>query len=201
MLDDKRNQIIAAALRRFSHFGIAKTSMSEIADDMKLSKANLYYYFQDKFALIEAIAYQIMDESDLAVEQALEEIPNTLDMLIRLLDIKKEYLEKYYMLIINLHEMNMNEERWIALSKGMLQRETEVISKIFDRGIKRNELVTFDVSSTSELYVAIMRGLAMFCDHTIPHALVDKEELDSIIEKQKQAATIFINGIKKQINS
>ncbi|SKB94443.1 transcriptional regulator, TetR family [Parapedobacter luteus] len=197
MLDDKRNQIIAAALRRFSHFGIAKTSMSEIADDMKLSKANLYYYFQDKFALIEAIAYQIMDESDLAVKQALEEIPNTLDMLIRLLDIKKEYLEKYYMLIINLHEMNMNEERWIALSKGMLQRETEVISKIFDRGIKRNELVTFDVSSTSELYVAIMRGLAMFCDHTIPHALVDKEELDSIIEKQKQAATIFINGIKK----
>ncbi|SEL08584.1 TetR/AcrR family transcriptional regulator [Parapedobacter koreensis] len=201
MLDDKRNQIIAAALRRFSHFGIVKTSMSEIAEDIKLSKANLYYYFQDKFALIEAIAYQIMDESDVAIKQALDEIPNTLDTLVRMLDIKKEYLEKYYMLIINLQEMNMNEERWIALSKKMFQREMDTISKIFERGIKRNELVTFDVSSTSELYVALMRGLAMFCDHTIPHALVDRDELDKIIEKQKQAAAIFINGIKKSTNS
>ncbi|MGK6351437.1 TetR/AcrR family transcriptional regulator [Parapedobacter sp. DT-150] len=197
MTDDKRDQILNAALRRFSHFGIAKTSMSEIAEDLKLSKANLYYYFPDKFSLIEAIAYQIIDESDVMINQALEEAPSTLDMLIRMLDIKKEYFEKYFMLIINLHEMNMNEERWMELAKKMFQREKDTTSRIFEKGIKRNELVTFDVPSTSELYVALMRGLAMFCDQALPHALVDKEELDRIIEKQKQAAAIFINGIKK----
>src|SRR5690606_5081360 len=91
MVDDKREQIIGAALRRFSHFGIAKTTMSEIADDLKLSKANLYYYFPDKFALIEAIVYQIMAESDVAIKEATETLGDTLSLLIRLLDIKKEY--------------------------------------------------------------------------------------------------------------
>lgn len=195
--DEKRNLIISAALKRFSHFGIAKTSMSEIADDLKLSKANLYYYFPDKFSLIEAIVYQIIEEGDITVNEALERIQGTLDLLIRMLDIKREYFEKYYMLFINLQEMNMNEEKWLGLAKKMFQREVETISRIFEMGIKRNELVTFDIPSTSELYVSMMRGLAMFCDQAMPHALVDKDEMGRIIEKQKQAAAIFINGIKK----
>jgi len=196
-VDERKSQIIDAALKRFSHFGIAKTSMSEIAEDLKLSKANLYYYFPDKFSLIAAIAYQIIEESDIAINAALEEIPGTLDLLIRMLDIKREYFEKYYMLVIDLHEMNMNEEKWVVLAKKMFQREVETTARILERGIKRNELVTFDVHSTSELYVAMIRGLAMFCDQAMPHALADRDEIYRIIEKQKQAAAIFINGIKK----
>ncbi len=197
IVDDKRDIIIGAALKRFSHFGIAKTTMSEIAEDLKLSKANLYYYFPDKFSLIEAIVYQIIEEGDVTINQALAEKGTTLDLLIRMLDIKQEYFEKYYMLIINLQEMNMSDEKWTQLSKQLFQREIETISRIFHQGIDRGELVTFDVTSTSELYISMIRGLAMFCDHAMPHVLIDREELFRIIEKQKQASTIFINGIKK----
>lgn len=196
-VDDKRNQIIEAALKRFSHFGIAKTSMSEIADDLKLSKANLYYYFPDKFSLIEAIAYRIIDESDATIEKAFGEAKGTLDLLFRMLDMKKAYFEKYYMLILNLHEMNINEEKWKTLAKRLFQREVETISRIFKQGIDSNELVTFDVAATSELYVAMMRGLAMFCDQAAPHALIDRDELALVFEKQKQAATIVLNGLRK----
>ncbi|WP_353196847.1 TetR/AcrR family transcriptional regulator [Parapedobacter defluvii] len=197
MVDDKRDQIIGAALRRFSHFGIAKTTMSEIADDLKLSKANLYYYFPDKFSLIEAIVYQILEESDVTINHALDTITDTLSLLVRMLDIKKEYFEKYYMLVLNLQEMNISDEKWVQLSDKMFRREVEVISKIFRKGIDNGELVTFDVTSTSELYIAMIRGLAMFCDRAVPHALIDRDELLAIIEKQKQAAAIFINGIKR----
>jgi len=197
MVDDKREQIIGAALRRFSHFGIAKTTMSEIADDLKLSKANLYYYFPDKFALIEAIVYQIMAESDVAIKEATETLGDTLSLLIRLLDIKKEYFEKYYMLILNLQELNISDEKWVRLSEKLFKREVETISGIFKKGIDSGELVTFDVTSTSELYVAMIRGLAMFCDHAVPHALIDKDDLLAIVEKQKQASAIFINGVKR----
>lgn len=196
-VDDKRNQIIEAALKRFSHFGIAKTSMSEVADDLKLSKANLYYYFPDKFSLIEAIAYRITDESDAMIEKAFDEAKGTLDLLYRMLDMKKAYFEKYYMLILNLHEMNIHEEKWKTLAKRLFQREVETISQIFKQGIDRNELVTFDVAATSELYVAMMRGLAMFCDQAAPHALVNRDELTLVFEKQKQAAAIVINGLRK----
>jgi len=197
MVDDKRDLIIGAALKRFSRFGIAKTTMSEIADDLKLSKANLYYYFPEKFSLIEAIVYQIIEESDVTINHALETITDTLSLLIRMLEIKKGYFEKYYMLILNLQELNISDEKWVQLSEKMFQRELATISKIFKKGIDSGELVTFDVTSTSELYVAMIRGLAMFCDRAVPHALIDREELLAIIEKQKQAASIFINGIKR----
>ena len=45
---DKVKLIIEASQRRFGLYGIEKTSMREIADDLKLSKASLYYYFPDK---------------------------------------------------------------------------------------------------------------------------------------------------------
>ena len=184
------------ALKRFSHFGIAKTSMSEIADDLNLSKANLYYYFQDKFALIEAIVYGIVEESKVKIDQALNDISDTLELLIWMLDLKKEFLEKYYMLILNLNEMNINEERWRTLAKAVFEREVETTSRIFKKGIDRGELVTFEIAATSELYVAMIRGLAMFCDSATPNTFVHKSELTAVIERQKQAATIFINGVK-----
>src|SRR5690606_33971974 len=196
--DDKRDLIINAALKRFSHFGIAKTSMSEVADDLKLSKANLYYYFPDKFSLIEAIAYRIMDESDAAIEKAFREAHGTLELLVRMLEMKKVYVERYYMIILDLLVMNLHDVKWGALAKRLFRREVRTTARILEQGIASNELVTFDVVETSELYVAMMRRLALFCDRLSPHALIDKDEIGRIFEKQKQAAAIFINGLQKR---
>ena len=49
--DKKRGIIIEAALKRFAHYGLSKTTMTEIAKDVSFSKALLYYYFPDKLSL------------------------------------------------------------------------------------------------------------------------------------------------------
>ena len=41
--NDKVQMIIEASQKRFGLYGIEKTSMREIANDLKLSKASLYY--------------------------------------------------------------------------------------------------------------------------------------------------------------
>lgn len=64
--------------------------------------------------------------------------------------------------------------------------------------MEQHELVTLDVSATSELYVSMIRGLAMFCSNMLPQPFVDKEEVVTIINRQKQAAEILINGIKRK---
>ncbi len=52
---NKEQLILEAAQKRFGMYGIEKTSMREIADDLKLSKASLYYYFPDKESLYRAV--------------------------------------------------------------------------------------------------------------------------------------------------
>jgi AcrR family transcriptional regulator len=50
-----RDQIIDAALKRFIQFGIAKTSLTEVAGDPQLSTQALYTHFPDKQDLASTI--------------------------------------------------------------------------------------------------------------------------------------------------
>ncbi|MDE2253418.1 MAG: TetR family transcriptional regulator [Betaproteobacteria bacterium] len=54
--DDQRAAILAHAARLFARQGYAATSMNQVADASALSKAALYHYFRDKYALLTHIA-------------------------------------------------------------------------------------------------------------------------------------------------
>ena len=49
-------RIVAAARKRFQHFGYGKTSMAEIAADCGMSPGNIYRFFPGKLDIAEAIA-------------------------------------------------------------------------------------------------------------------------------------------------
>lgn len=57
MKNDKKVQIIKAAQKRLSKHGLHKTTLDEIARDLRIGKATLYYYFQSK----EDIFYETVD--------------------------------------------------------------------------------------------------------------------------------------------
>lgn len=57
----KRHAIIEAALNRFRRFGIRKTTMQEIAEDMNLAVGTLYLYFKNKDELIIGCAEQFAE--------------------------------------------------------------------------------------------------------------------------------------------
>jgi len=44
----KKGQIIKTAQKRFSRHGLTKTTMEEIARDLRMGKATLYHYFKSK---------------------------------------------------------------------------------------------------------------------------------------------------------
>lgn len=54
--DDQRQDILHHAARLFARRGYAGTSMNQVAEAAGLSKASLYHYFRDKYALLVSIA-------------------------------------------------------------------------------------------------------------------------------------------------
>lgn len=54
-------QILQAALKRFANAGYAATSVQQIVDDVPVSKPALYYYFQDKAGLFQALVDEAHD--------------------------------------------------------------------------------------------------------------------------------------------
>lgn len=53
---DTRDQILAAARARITHYGYAKTTMAEIASDCAMSVGNIYRFFSSKLDIAEALA-------------------------------------------------------------------------------------------------------------------------------------------------
>jgi AcrR family transcriptional regulator len=59
---DVRRQILEAAEQRFRVYGYRKTTMAEIAEDTRMSAANLYRYFESKEDIAASCAQHCMGE-------------------------------------------------------------------------------------------------------------------------------------------
>jgi outer membrane protein TolC len=62
VLSDPRRRLLEAGLKQFANRGYAGTSVQDITDEAKVTKPTLYYYFQSKEGLFQALVDQALDE-------------------------------------------------------------------------------------------------------------------------------------------
>src|ERR1700749_4271897 len=67
--DIKREKILEPSHQRFLHYGYSKTTMNEIAGDLSMSKALLYYYFPDKSELYVAVMRKLAADYIESIEE------------------------------------------------------------------------------------------------------------------------------------
>ena len=79
---DTRRRILAAALELFSTRGYAGTSMRDIAETMGMTKAALYYHFESKEQILEAVTEPIRVEMDRFLDEATGPAPPTPEQLL-----------------------------------------------------------------------------------------------------------------------
>lgn len=197
--DEKRIKILETAKRRFAHYGMAKTTMAEIAKDLSFSKALLYYYFPDKNSLYAAVVEHIIEESEAHVQQAINKTKTVLQGVLALLEISMDFKKKYFYLleytILMRKELPSELDEMIMCSFNSQQRDLE---SIFLRGIKNQELKEIDVEQTARIFIFGTFGMRLsvvkdFKNDFIP----DKSEFDAILAMQKKFAEIFVEGLKK----
>lgn len=70
---DQREAILESAAALFARSGYPATSMNQVADACGLSKATLYHYFDDKYALLVSIADSHVSRLQRIVREALAE--------------------------------------------------------------------------------------------------------------------------------
>src|SRR5882757_1418746 len=63
---DMRSRIVAMAEHLFRVYGYQKTTVADIAKELKMSPANVYRFFQSKKELTEAVAHLLMGEVEAA---------------------------------------------------------------------------------------------------------------------------------------
>jgi AcrR family transcriptional regulator len=112
-----RDQIIAAATEHFSHYGYAKTTVSDLAKSIGFSKAYIYKFFESKQAIGEAICANCIRQIETEVSAVVAESDSPPEQLRRLF---KAYTEATLRLLFQdrkLYEIAASAatERWQAV--------------------------------------------------------------------------------------
>ena len=196
--DYKREQIIDAALKRFAHFGLNKTTMNEIAGDLSFSKALLYYYFPDKLSLYSAVLEKVFSEITLTVNEALKKA-KTPEIGIKIyIDSRQDFLEKYFPLL----DFNkfLNIDKYQDLKKILdKSNESEIghLKSILEIGVKIGTYEVEDVEETAKLLFDALLGIRMLYVNNVQAIFdIDKDFLNKVSNRQKDLMYIFFKGLK-----
>jgi len=196
--DEKRVRILETAKRRFAHYGMAKTTMAEIAKDLSFSKALLYYYFPDKNSLYAAVLEHVIEECQGLIENSISNMKNVLDGVNSVLDISMNFKKKYFYLLE--YTIIMRKELPTELDKLIIdsfESQRKTVEQVFQKGVDSGELKPIDVEDTARIFVFGTLGMRMsvlkdFKNDFIP----DKCEFDEILAMQKKLAEIFVAGLR-----
>lgn len=195
---EKLNKIIEAAQRRFGVYGLEKTSMREIASDLGISKASLYYYFPDKEHLYVHVIEKEHDEfiRNLRINMQQSELP---DQMIRnfvetRLELFRTFLNLSRFKMSNIMEFkSLMNESWIR-SKT---KEIKIMSDVLRQGMENGIFGQDNPDELAALFIDVLRGLRTTFIKNKEYFFLDDEEYAVLVEKTNRFTEVFIHGILK----
>lgn len=140
MGNDRKSQIIKAAVKRFARYGLNKTTLDEIAGDLRMGKATIYHYFKSK----EELFYKTLEYDVSLFINDIKQIFNKKgiplkERFIEYFNYKQEIYNRYKLLfdfmIRYLEEASLEEERKIL--RKLLQGEENVVNRVLKSFYKK----------------------------------------------------------------
>ncbi|AFD05929.1 TetR/AcrR family transcriptional regulator [Solitalea canadensis] len=195
--DDKQELIVEAALKRFAHYGPSKTTMNEIADDLHLSKALLYYYFPDKASLFKAVVDRILNNYFEEIECEANHAKSIEKTLLTLIDVRHDFFMKYYNMGLNRNIIDCTEGSLDEIIYNAIKRETIFMKKLLTKANDKGEMQIENPLEAAELYMDVMAGVRFsILTPNTRSAILDEDTAKVINRKQKQITELFIRAYR-----
>jgi len=188
--------ILEAAQRRFALYGIEKTTMQDIADDLNMVKGSLYYYFPDKENLYRAVIeteqaefLKVIGADSGAINDPSEALRNY--VLNRL---------SYFKKLVNLSRMRAEtvSEYRPMIAESMIEfreKEKNIVQNILDRGNETGEFEIKDTSESAALFLDLLKGLRSAVLNDKKLLFIEEDEYEILTSKALAFADIFIKGL------
>lgn len=197
---EKRQQILEAAVRRFNHYGISKTTMVEIANDLNLSKALLYYYFPDKQSLFAACLRFVIQQSFDGIEPEIRTFEDCHEAMVYLLQKRIEFVSRHY----NLLEYSFGAARQMPPEIAPLfdepkQRQESLIGIVLEKGIRLGQLEPIDdIPETARMILLAIEGMRFsILKKTDEPLFPASEDFAEILRLQVKMVSLLLRGLAK----
>ncbi len=158
----RRDQILAAARSCFVNRGYHPTRMEDIASAAGLSKGGVYFHFQSKQEVFDALVQEEFDAS----MKMLRDVTDTTAPIAEKMQILAKYYLDYFTattdaprFFIVMGEMGLRDEKLAAKLLEMQTAFIDQIAKLIDQGIAEGMLRQVDSRSIAALLKALLDGV------------------------------------------
>jgi AcrR family transcriptional regulator len=195
---DTETKILDAAKKVFIQKGLEGARMQEIADEAKINKALLHYYFRTKERLFSAVF-------KFAISRFIPRLERIFDLKISVLAKIELIVEQYISLLLKnqfipifiLHEINRHPDRLVDLITSSGVKPNKIISKI-DEEIKKENLQP--ISAQNLIMNILSLCVFPFAARPLVQRLIfdnnKKAYNDFLVERKKEVSEFIIRAIK-----
>ena len=195
--DIKRDRILEAAYQRFLHYGYSKTTMNEIAGDLSLSKALLYYYFPDKSQLYTAVMRNLANIYLNALSDKINGFDDLKTAFIFQVDTQHNFLVSNYNFFdfFRLNEQSLPEAIWEIIADIRREEMTMLSNVIKLEAAKGAIRPVDDPDKIVDLLMDALHGVRVSAVSNKKIMFPRHEHLDEIHTKRLLLIDIFIRGL------
>jgi AcrR family transcriptional regulator len=166
--EERRAEILGAALRCFVRTGYHGTSMDDIVKESDLSKGTIYWYFKNKKALFIALFDRVVYDIAFTMQKVLDE-PKPVTERLRLIassikidEESKQTLKLPLILISELLQDEAHDEDLILHARSVLSVFATQLKELIDEGISNGELNKVDSEKLAWGLMALLDGLVLY---------------------------------------
>jgi len=157
---DKEELILQAAQRRFAAYSYSKVTMDEIAEDIGMAKASLYYYFPTKEAIFRSVVQHEQEEFLDQVKGMLAHCDSASRMLVEYVRLRIKLTERLSNLS-QIHQQTWHDVRPIfqELFKTFVEHELHYMVQILQAGRKSGEFHLEEPKKHASMILHVLQGL------------------------------------------
>ena len=164
--EERKNQILEAAIAVFARLGFQQTRMDDIASQAGLSKGALYLYYKSKDAIIAALLKYFFAQEFKRLQAFVdadrqETIHEQLLALTRQLAAAMQWMARLMPIAFEFYAIAGRDKEVHQFLKEYYKTYRTELARLIQRGIERGEFRTVDAEATATTLAALYEGLAL----------------------------------------
>lgn len=163
--EERRRQILEAALTVFTQKGFNATKVSDVAALAGVSQGTIYWYFDSKDALLQAALSFFFENLSQGIISTLEQEATSrgrLQLLIQNMAALAEKAKGIFTLFLEFWASSGNREEAGRLWTELLIQYKDIIVQIIEEGIQNSEFHPVDAEALTWALMATYDGLAAY---------------------------------------
>jgi AcrR family transcriptional regulator len=186
--EEYRKKIIITAGQIFSHYGFKKTTMDEIAKALKMGKSSIYYYFQSKEEIFEAVLFYEANILRNELTTTIKSVESPVDKMRNYVFVRMKAFEKLSNYYNAIFDKNLDHFDFVENIRSKYDREELAILRlILYHGARKK---VFNVANSEYTALAVqttLKGLEV--------PLFWKKKEDKIELRLNAVLDVLFNGI------